>query len=96
MTNCSPTSLKSSKLSARRHSTTPSDTDPNSGSTLPSSKLERPTGYGRGLTNRQIAAKLVMGSETVKTHLSRVFEKLDLRNRAQLARLETKYRARRV
>lgn len=38
-----------------------------------------------GLTNREIAAALYIGSETVKTHLSRVFRKLALRNRVQAA-----------
>jgi DNA-binding CsgD family transcriptional regulator len=40
---------------------------------------------GEGLTNKQIAARLLMGSETVKTHLSRVYDKLHVRTRAALA-----------
>ncbi len=38
-----------------------------------------------GLTNRQIGERLLMGAETVKTHLSHVYDKLDVRNRAALA-----------
>lgn len=37
-----------------------------------------------GLTNPQVAKELTMGAETVKTHLSRVFDKLGLANRREL------------
>ena len=39
----------------------------------------------RGLTNRQIAERLVISARTAETHLERIFTKLDLRTRAQLA-----------
>jgi DNA-binding NarL/FixJ family response regulator len=46
-------------------------------------ELEVFTLLGRGLSNREIADALVVGETTVKTHVSRVFSKLELRDRAQ-------------
>jgi DNA-binding NarL/FixJ family response regulator len=37
----------------------------------------------RGQTNEQIAASLMVGAATVKTHVNRILTKLDLRSRAQ-------------
>jgi DNA-binding NarL/FixJ family response regulator len=37
----------------------------------------------RGLSNSQIASELVLGEATVKTHIARIFQKLDLHDRAQ-------------
>ena len=37
----------------------------------------------RGLSNGEIARELVLGEATVKTHVARVFQKLDLHDRAQ-------------
>jgi DNA-binding NarL/FixJ family response regulator len=37
----------------------------------------------KGLSNRQIAEELVLGQETVKTHLCSLYRKLDVRDRAQ-------------
>jgi DNA-binding NarL/FixJ family response regulator len=40
----------------------------------------------KGFTNQEIAAALYIGDETVKTHVSRIFMKLELRNRAHAVR----------
>jgi DNA-binding NarL/FixJ family response regulator len=37
----------------------------------------------RGLSNREIADRLILGEATIKTHVGRVFSKLHLRDRAQ-------------
>jgi DNA-binding NarL/FixJ family response regulator len=37
---------------------------------------------GAGLTNTEIAAQLVLGEGTIKTHVGHIFTKLDLRDRA--------------
>lgn len=39
---------------------------------------------GQGYRNREIAERLCISEPTVKTHLQRIFHKLDIRNRPQL------------
>ena len=41
----------------------------------------------RGLKNREIAAELFMAVATVEAHLTRIYRKLDIRSRSELARL---------
>jgi DNA-binding NarL/FixJ family response regulator len=40
----------------------------------------------RGLTNREVGAELVVSAKTVEHHLSRIYVKLGLRSRTELAR----------
>jgi DNA-binding NarL/FixJ family response regulator len=39
----------------------------------------------QGLTNREIGARLFLSEKTIETHLTRVFQKLGLRSRTQVA-----------
>jgi DNA-binding CsgD family transcriptional regulator len=40
-----------------------------------------------GRTNREVAAALVLGERTVETHLTRIYAKLEVRSRTELARV---------
>lgn len=42
-----------------------------------------------GMTNKDVAAQLLMGAETVKTHLSHIYTKLGVNNRSKLTALAT-------
>jgi non-specific serine/threonine protein kinase len=39
----------------------------------------------QGLTNKQVAAELVLSTATVRSHVEHILTKLDLRSRAQIA-----------
>jgi DNA-binding CsgD family transcriptional regulator len=45
----------------------------------------------RGMSNAQIAETLVVGETTVKTHVARVLDKLELQNRVQAATLRMRW-----
>jgi len=46
----------------------------------------------QGLKNREIAQRLCISEQTVKTHISRIFKKVNVANRAQLVPLALKLR----
>jgi DNA-binding NarL/FixJ family response regulator len=62
----------------------PMDTLPAPLDQLTERELEVFTLIGRGLTNRDIAARLVVTEATVKTHVNRVLAKVGLASRVQL------------
>lgn len=54
-------------------------------SSLTDREREVAAAVGRGLSNAEISAELFMSVPTVKTHVGRLFTKLDVDNRVQLA-----------
>jgi DNA-binding CsgD family transcriptional regulator/tetratricopeptide (TPR) repeat protein len=54
-------------------------------SVLSKRELEVASLLARGLTNKQIAAELVVSAATVRTHVEHILIKLDLQSRAQIA-----------
>ena len=53
--------------------------------TLTERELEVASAIGRGLSNQEIASELFMSVATVKAHVGRLFTKLDVDNRVQIA-----------
>lgn len=53
--------------------------------TLTERELDIIVGVGQGLSNKEIAEELFLSIGTVKNHISVILEKLDLRDRTQLA-----------
>jgi DNA-binding CsgD family transcriptional regulator/tetratricopeptide (TPR) repeat protein len=53
--------------------------------TLSRRELEIAEGAARGKTNREIAEELVLSVRTVETHLQRIYQKLGVRSRSELA-----------
>jgi DNA-binding NarL/FixJ family response regulator len=64
-------------------STPPRRADTSLLSGLTEREIEVLTLVGRGLSNSEIAASLFIAEQTVKTHVSKVFSKLNLRDRVQ-------------
>jgi DNA-binding NarL/FixJ family response regulator len=59
--------------------------DPEPLSLLSERELEIVTSIAKGRTNREIAAELFISLSTVKTHITRIQEKLHVRNRVEIA-----------
>jgi len=55
-------------------------------SVLTRREVEVASHAARGLTSREIAASLLIGQRTVDTYLERIYTKLDVHSRAQLAK----------
>ena len=47
--------------------------------------MNEPILVADGLTNREVAASLVVSVKTVESHLARIFAKLGVRSRTELA-----------
>jgi DNA-binding NarL/FixJ family response regulator len=59
--------------------------DPEALSVLSGRELEIVSGIAKGRTNQEIAAELFISLSTVKTHIARIQDKLDVRNRVEIA-----------
>jgi DNA-binding NarL/FixJ family response regulator len=66
-----------------RHAATPASRDAGRLSVLTEREVEVLRTIARGASNADIARELWISETTVKTHITRIFRKLDLRDRAQ-------------
>ena len=80
----SPAVLDKLVQAAVRHQTTDPDTDRRL-STLTGREREVADAVAHGLSNAEISSELLVSLATVKTHLGRVFDKLGVENRVQVA-----------
>jgi len=60
---------------------------PRTGHTLTAREAEIAALVARGLTNREIAERLVLSAKTVEHHVSRILDKLGLQSRVEVAAL---------
>jgi DNA-binding CsgD family transcriptional regulator len=59
--------------------------DPSASETLTPQELQVALTVARGATNREAGAALFLSPKTIETHLSRIYRKLDVRSRTELA-----------
>ncbi|MDQ1178620.1 LuxR C-terminal-related transcriptional regulator [Rhodococcus sp. SORGH_AS_0301] len=74
----------------------PATASPEKPSVLTRRELEVAALVAQGLTNRQIAASLIISHRTVEGHLERIMAKLEFRSRAQVGAWVERERARRT
>ncbi|MDW5596062.1 AAA family ATPase [Conexibacter stalactiti] len=67
--------------------TRPSEGAPRTRDELSAHELKVALMVAHGMTNREVAAALFLSPKTIERHLSRIYRKLDVRSRTELARL---------
>ncbi|MDO8209315.1 AAA family ATPase [Conexibacter sp. CPCC 206217] len=67
--------------------TRPADSSPRTRDELSPHELKVALMVAHGMTNREVAAALFLSPKTIERHLSRIYRKLDVRSRTELARL---------
>jgi DNA-binding NarL/FixJ family response regulator len=67
--------------------TRPSEGVPRTRDELSAHELKVALMVAHGMTNREVAAALFLSPKTIERHLSRIYRKLDVRSRTELARL---------
>ncbi|ADB50133.1 transcriptional regulator, LuxR family [Conexibacter woesei DSM 14684] len=67
--------------------TRPDDGPPRGRDELSPHELKVALMVAHGMTNREVAAALFLSPKTIERHLSRIYRKLDVRSRTELARL---------